>query len=280
MGRMFPAGSTRRAGAPAWEQGVDADFVELIPPMPARTADRLFRGWAYNAGLNRARLRRDVRRELVRRGEEELCTYLVRHRTAVLSPAPADPSDQRVMPPPRPLPLPGPKRQKRRRPKRYRYEILLTEEEMRAARLGSQWRLGFAGTMLALAVLYVICTLVLTATGGGGVPEASLRAMGIAALVVTYGVSFVSLVSGFIRRRDREPTFFAKQVAVLGGSIPSVTILALAVLFADISTFARVTIVFVYGAVYCGIVREFVELPPTREEMREALRRFLSPRIP
>lgn len=140
--------------------------------------------------------------------------------------------------------------------------------------------MGFAGVMLALALIYVAVTGVLAAVGGGGAPPSSLKAMGIAALAVTYGISFVSLVSGFLRRRDRDPTFFVKQVAVLGGSIPSVTILALAVLFADISTVARVAIVLVYGAVYCGIVREFVELPPTRDEVREALRRFLSPRIP
>lgn len=277
--------SRQRDPGPRWREREGGDFVELIPPLAPRTADRRFRRWASEAGLNRSQMRRDVRRVALNGGDRRLCRYLVRRRIAALAPQPgpgrSDEWRNRVLPDPDTMRERAWRRHDAKARKRGEEPHWLAPEEREARRLGGEAAAGFVIVAGILTVLYVLATGALVPGGGAGLDEVeTIRVVSIGGLAAAYVVSAVSLVSGWLYRRDRPPAFFAKQCGVLGGSLPCVTVLTLGVLYGDISTAERLVIMLLYGTVYCGIIREFVELPPTREELLEALKRFVSPRFP
>ena len=246
-------GSRSRDRLPEWRERGGGEFVELVPPLYPPTADRLFAGWAREAELNRSQLRRDVRREVFTRDGQQLCRWSVRRRALEGAPPPPAAPD-------------GPLAHE------------LPARDMSAAAKAHDAMTDFAFGVLLLGIAYVAITLLLSFVFRDvGIGDTALRAMGIGALAIAYGVCFVSLVNGYRRRRERPPSFFAKQAAVLGASIPSVTLMTLAVLYADMSPLARFAVVLVYGSAYVGIVREFVELPPTRDEVLGTIRRLASP---
>lgn len=234
------------------------EYVELISPTEAERADRLFEQWARRSGLSRRdRASGVIREELHATGGAAMCRYRVRRElTGSVEP---------------PSIVYGP-----------------VSHDAPSATYGVAVVLMFAAFVTAPVAL-AIGAIAWIASHVGAldvhlvVDHRTLVMLTLATIAVSYGVGFARLVGGYLHRHDRPPTFFAKQLAVLVGSVPSVGLMAFTLLYARVPLLVGFALCGVYGSSYLVIIRQFVEKPPTREEILAVLRSFLSmspPRLP